>query len=178
MSDLQAHSITEAQLYCMLQTCAGCQAGSLETIDESIEQQHIDSVIRLDCRCRACAAEQPLRFRIDSKFATPVKSPLINPTDRPSAIIDAAQWLTLQHTLLARAAAAASKPQTLRFRILAGLCIEEALKFYEADNDLPPASAFFTEQARQNALRYPELFARSVLLAHRARLPHPSPSSR
>lgn len=178
MRPLSAHSITEAHLYCMVHACNACQADSSEVVHEEIEEEHIDSIVRLECACRSCGRRTELHFRIDSHFVRPQEPPVLNPGHSPSMLIDLAQWLTLHHTLLTRSDGAASKLETLRLRHLAGLCIEEALKFYEPDNDLPPARAFFSDRTREHALRQPEIFIRPALLERRAQLPDREASAR
>ncbi len=171
MKPLSAHSILEARLYVMLQVCPECEAGPLEVADQNTEERHIDDVIRLDCACPGCGEKEAYRFRIDSRWAAASEPPLINPADEPSKLIDVAQWLTLYHTLLARSKEAPDRTASRTEAYQAALCIAEALKFYEPDNDLPPASAFFSDQAREQARAHPAFFARDKLLSLQSGLP-------
>ena len=171
MKPLLAHSILEAHLYVMLQVCPECDAGPMEVADQNTEEHHIDDIIRLDCACPECREKEAYRFRIDSRWAAASEPPLINPTDKPSKLIDIAQWLTLYHTVIARSKEASDRTASRGEAYQAALCIAEALKFYEPDNDLPPASAFFSDQAREQARTHPAFFARDKLLSLQAGLP-------
>ena len=166
-----AHSILEAHLYVMLQICPECNAGPLEVADKKTEEHHIDDIIRLDCACPECGEKAVYRFLIDSRWAAASEPPLINPADPPSKLIDIAQWLTLYHILIARSKEASGPTASRSEAYQAALCIEEALKFYEPDNDLPPASAFFTDQAREQSRAHPAFFARDKLLSLQSGLP-------
>ncbi|NLE57208.1 MAG: hypothetical protein GX616_02525, partial [Planctomycetes bacterium] len=58
-----------------------------------------------------------------------------------------------------------------RMRIEAAQCLDEALKFFDEDNDLPPREAFFTEKSYRRFLERPELYTRQRLIEMRS----PSP---
>ncbi len=171
MKPLSAHSILEAHLHVMLQVCPKCDAGPLEVAGQNTEEHHIDDVIRLDCACPQCREKAVYRFRIDSRWAAVSDPPTINPTDEPSKLIDVAQWLTLYHILIARSKEASDRTASRGEAYQAALCIAEALKFYESDNDLPPAPAFFSDQARAQARAHPAFFARDKLLSLQSGLP-------
>ncbi len=102
----------------------------------------------------------------------------INPTEKPSRLIDVAGWLTLD-TLLGekarqaagRAENAASRAPVRQWQLLARACIEEAMKFYEKGNELPPAKAFFNDASRRQFRERPELFARERLIHLKSRKP-------
>ena len=169
---LSAHSILEAQLYLMLQGCDRCGGGRLEVVGEQIEDEHIDSTVRLDSECDNCGEKFTARFRIDSRRARPTEPPLINPLVEPSRLIDVAQWLTLYHTLIAKCEQLPDKTVSRNVAYQAGLCLAEALKFYEPDNELPPGSAFFSAHAREQARRQPGFFTREKLLNLQSRVPN------
>jgi hypothetical protein len=101
----------------------------------------------------------------------------ISRTDEPSRILDVAGWLTLHARLCdaarAKARAASSVERTLarQLHIQAAACLEEALKFYDEDNDLPPEDAFFTDAGRRQFRGHPESFLRGRLVSLRAVLP-------
>jgi hypothetical protein len=171
MKPLQAHSILEAHFYVMLKVCPHCNAEALEVVGTDTEEHHIDDIVRLDCVCPGCGEKVSHRFRIDSRRTAMSEPPLINPTDGPSQLIDVAQWLTLYHTLIARSNTESDRTASRREAFQAVLCIAEALKFYEPDNDLPPSSAFFSGQAREQARAHPAFFARDKLLDMQTGLP-------
>ena len=171
MKPLSAHSILEAHLHVMLQVCPECDASPLEVADQDTEEHHIDDIVRLDCACPACGEKAAYRFRIDSRWAAASEPPLINPTNELSKLIDVAQWLTLYHMLIARRKEASDRTASRSEAYQAALCIAEALKFYEPDNDLPSASAFFSDKAREQARAHPAFFARDKLLSLQTGLP-------
>ncbi|GAG20851.1 unnamed protein product, partial [marine sediment metagenome] len=94
----------------------------------------------------------------------------ISPTAEPSKIIDLAQWLSLFYMLAESAAEGDSPVATRRRGYQAALCLAEALKFY-GDDQLPPASAFFTPATAEVFRQHPERFARQRLRDIQAKLP-------
>ena len=74
-------------------------------------------------------------------------------------------------SLLTHPANAAGRAVARQMQIQAGTCLEEALKFYDADNDLPPEDAFFTDAGRRQFREHPESFLRGRLISLRAMLP-------
>jgi hypothetical protein len=95
----------------------------------------------------------------------------VNASDRPSRIIDVAQWLILFRTIGEAASRTTDKVEARRLGYEAAQCLEEALKFYEPDNDLPPATAFFHESSRDMRCAHPEEFSRERMVGLRNRLP-------
>ena len=61
-----------------------------------------------------------------------------------------------------------------QLQIEAGLCLDEALKFYDDDNDLPPEEAFYSDDSRTRFRDRPGLFARQRLIELRGELPKSS----
>lgn len=163
--------MTEARLFLRVTPCRQCGKGPLQLDQAAREEPHISVLLVCACRCAACGCTLERRFKVDAATASETEPPVINPTAAPSKLVDAAQWLTLYHLLLSDAEAEPDRQQRRRLKHLAGLSIDEALKFYGADNDLPPATAFFSPKTVQHARRHPEVFARQKLLALRSRLP-------
>jgi hypothetical protein len=58
-----------------------------------------------------------------------------------------------------------------RLNLLAGCCLDEALKFFDADNDVPPEDAFFSDASRQQFRDRPERFTRQRIIDLRSQLP-------
>ena len=168
MYPLRAHSQTEAMLYLKASPCRDCSQGPLELIDQAAE----GSLHRLAARCARCGAECELAF-IWPQPEPPGEAPAqINPTDQPSRIIDAGQWLSLYYLLIESAVASEEdKAAKRRLTAQAGQCLDEALKFYTEDDELPPESAFFTDSSRHAYAEHPERFARQKLRDMRAPLP-------
>lgn len=98
----------------------------------------------------------------------------INTSNAPSRLIDVGQWLVLFRVLLESAGSETDRRRARLLGFEAAQCLEEALKFYGPDNDLPPESACFSEGSLQRLRHHPQLFARSRLVNLRAKLPSPS----
>lgn len=177
--DLFAHSLAEAYLYVMVTPCPNCGKGPLVSSDAKL----IDADARyraatVPATCRACGAAGSWVIQIEKK-ATPGGGPdEINPSPKPSRILDLAQWITLARMITEAAGRSDDRIQARGFRIHAWQCLDEALKFFEPDNAIPPASAFFTAESRQRFSEHPEHFERSRVLHMRDRLPHQSPTRR
>jgi hypothetical protein len=86
-------------------------------------------------------------------------------------LIDAVQWVTLAQVMLEGAEETPAPVEQRWRRIRAAQCLDEALKFYDADNELPPAGALFVESSRAAVRQHPQRYARSRLMAQRGALP-------
>jgi hypothetical protein len=173
---LEAHSAAEAHLYLMVTPCKLCGAGRTRCSGSRSSDGEAGPLLTLNTACESCSFESDFVFSLPSGLLAEASAhgsgaARINPTPHPSQIIDVAQWLTLFRVVTEAAAAQTDKAESRRLGYEAAQCIEEALKFYEATNDLPPESAFVTERSRRQLADHPELFARSRLIGLRARLP-------
>jgi hypothetical protein len=65
----------------------------------------------------------------------------------------------------------AQRAAVRKWYLLARACLDEALKFYDADNDLPPEDAFFSDTSQRQFRDRPAMFARQRLIDLRARRP-------
>lgn len=168
---LPAHSLAEAYFFLMLQVCPACGRGPMREQAAEAEEEHIDTLLRIDCACSQCGAQRSWRFSIDSQYARSLEPTVVNPGAEPSEIIDVLEWLTLFHSIVQQAEKAAVRSEARRLGFEAALCLDEALKFYDPDNELPPSSALFTPEHQNLAQRQPERFTRSKLLDYRSKLP-------
>jgi len=189
---LPAHSLAEIMLSLKVTACAHCGRGPLRARTRRVTWDHHAGHLAIEVVCRSCRSVDTFLFapvhidppdpavirRLLATQADAAAAGPINPTDEPSALIDVAGWLTLHSLLIdeARTAAVHARTRADRQRIrhlqiLAGQCIDEALKFYEADNDLPPRDAFFTDAGWHRFREHPELYVRDRLLDMRSRLP-------
>ena len=178
MQPPRAHSQSEAYLYLKVAACAACSQGPME-LQGCPEAQpgapgRATELGRLAARCAHCGAECEFVFLWPEAPAGASDGP-INPTPEPSEIIDAAQWLSLHYLLVESADRAAGKVERRRLTSRAAQCLEEALKFYTEDDELPPQSAFFAASSRQAFAEHPEKFARQTLRDMRAKLPSVPP---
>ncbi len=167
-----AHSIEEVYFFLMLSPCTSCDGGPLDA--EQVQRESESASFRtfqFQCRCRQCGTKHALRFPIASQDDHPHDPPVVNPDSEPSQLIDVAQWLTLFHLLTSKAAQTRDKSESRRLGYEAALCLDEALKFYEPDNELPPESAFFSDRTREHLRTQPELFVRRRLVDLRSKLP-------
>ena len=191
-SPLPIHSLTEARLYLNVTPCSACDKGPLIADPNGTRHDPEQHTLSTPITCKACRHALTIRFdtrQIEQRGplcvpAEPLASndqthpPLINPTDEPSEIIDVVGWVTL-HAALADAARtsradARTTPDrsTARRKLIeAGQCLDEALKFFEIDNDLPPEEAFFTDTSRRHFRDHPELFTRQRLIDLLRQLP-------
>jgi hypothetical protein len=169
---LEAHSLAEIQLYLMATPCDACGRGPLERLGKWNTPEH--SEVRLVARCGACGERRKLSFSLpDDHPAEDPRAlyPVVNPTDEPSEIIDVGQWIVLFRVIIEAAADEEDKIAARRLGYEAAQCLEEAVKFYGPDDELPPEEAIFTEATRNRRRERPELFSKRRLLEMRAKLP-------
>jgi hypothetical protein len=172
MSDtpLPVHSLAEAHLYLMITPCAACGRGLLKARNAAPDGDRL----ALLARCEACGREQTYRFILtEGRWPDPggEDARRINPTAERSAIIDVAQWLTLFRVILDAADKQTDKREARMLGYEAAQCLEEALKFYTPDSDLPPEEGLFSPASRQVLRDHPEQFTRERLVGLRYRLP-------
>jgi len=172
---LTAHSLAEAYFYLMITPCASCGKGPLRGSDAT-RSGNDSSVLFVDIEaaCGTCNGHSNFTFRLPHGTGVDKDTglPTVNPTDGPSGIIDVAQWLTLFRVITAKAGDTADKADSRRLGLEAAQCLEEALKFYEDDNDLPPESACFSDTSRARFAEHPQEFSRQRLINLRAKLPN------
>ncbi len=167
---LAAHTLNEVRYYLTVAVCSACGKGPRE-IDRVDGPDPASRLAVVTARCRHCSREDRLEFLCRYDAGTEgVESETINPSTEPSKIVDLAQWLSLFYLLVESAAGDSSPIQTRRRGYQAALCLAEALKFY-GDDELPPASAFFSEVSAEVFRLHPEKFARQKLRDMQAKLP-------
>jgi len=123
--------------------------------------------------CASCQIVTQLKFRFsEAPQAVPAdQAPVVNSTMEPSRMLDLAQWLTLFRMMTETAGKEKNKIAARRLSLEAAQCLDEALKFYDADNDLPTQDAFFHDGSRERFRDHPEQFSRQRLLHLRSKLP-------
>jgi hypothetical protein len=187
-SRLPARSLTELSLYIAASPCPRCGRGPLEQTDNNAfnVRDDIDDTdksednvetdgarIDVSTRCAKCSEPSTFSFQIDPDAPRQEASQptaIINPTDYHSRIIDVGQWIILHSVILESASSERDKIEARKLSHRAAMCLEEALKFYD-DEELPPASAVFTESTRTHIREHPEHFARQRLIDMRSKLP-------
>jgi hypothetical protein len=174
---LSAHSVAETFLYLMAKPCPGCGAGPLRGGDAHPTDRGDTTELAVPYRCERCGYDDTLRFTVPGGLdAVRARqggrlAARINSTDEPSRIIDLAEWLVIFRMVAEAAATERDRGQARRLGYEAAQCLEEAMKFYEGDNDLPPDNAFFSEASRRRRRDHPEEFSRERLIGLRGRLP-------
>ncbi len=170
---LPARSISERQFYLMVLPCERCEGGPFDFA--STEQTPDGQADIWYARCRTCGTGKRLMFD-RSKLLVPDERrddglPVVNPSERASELLDVGQWLSLFHAIISAAAEQSSRKEAQRLGYEATLCLEEALKFYPNDSELPGEEAFFSEPSRRRFREHPEQFARDRLHQMRQKLP-------
>ena len=169
---LQAHSLAEIQLYLMATPCDACRRGPLQRCDPWAPLEAAE--FTLTARCAACGQERELTFALPADRPPDDPGalyPIVNPTDEPSCILDVGQWIVLFRVILAAAAKEKDKIEARRLGYEAAQCLEEAIRFYGAEDELPGDDAIFTDATRDRRRDHPELFAKRHLVEMRAKLP-------
>jgi hypothetical protein len=177
------HGLGEAYLYARVTPCAVC-AGPLDAENADFAHDTDSRVLTLKTSCRLCDAQLEKDFSTaeveasdfdllaDGRLAPPWEagSPTLNLTPDASRVIDVAGWLTLSAMVSEEARRAGGEAGSFearcaarRIRLVAAACLEEALKFFEDDNDLPPDDAFFRDDTRRQFWERPELFTRQYI---------------
>jgi len=172
---LQAYSEAERHFYLMVRRCKRCGSGPFELVGRGEDPQLGDQIDAWQVRCRRCGAEEQIHFDRRALLVEPSGQseslPVVNPSDQPSKLLDLAQWLALFHSIIESASKTQDKAESRRLGYEAALCLEEALKFYQPDSDLPPARAFFSEDTLASFRQHPEQFTHQKLLQIREKLP-------
>ncbi len=174
---LEAHSVAEAHLYLMATPCKLCGTGRTRCVEANSEASAGQPLLIIQTRCESCGFDSEFRFSLPdepvwaSDEGDDLATARINPVATSSKIIDVGQWLTLFRVISEVAARETDAAESRRLGYEAAQCLEEALKFYGEDNDLPPPEAAFHEQTRRQLRERPNLFARSRLINLRAKLP-------
>src|SRR5262249_22050944 len=111
-------------------------------------------------------------FRIDPMpTREEAQSDRINQTSRPSEAIDLLGWLSLFQSILTASEQQLDRQVARQLAWEAAQCLDEAMKFYEPEEELPSATAFFNDESRQRFRDHPQQFAKSKWRQRRMMLP-------
>jgi hypothetical protein len=169
---IPVHSVAEAYLHLGAMPCRVCGKGPVKAQAELTKSDSYSSRYTLATRCDACRNESGLMYEIDPPpTRQQAQSDVINPTSQPSRAIDLLGWLTLFRSILTASEKESDKGVSRQLAWEAAQCLDEAMKFYEGDNEMPPVAAFFTEPSRKRFQEQPAHFARSVWRERRLKLP-------
>lgn len=170
---LPAHSLAEAFFYVMVTGCPACRDGGLKA-GTAKRLPSTDGVVLLTipAECSKCKSTVDLHFTLpEAPPHTGNQLDTVNSTSDPSRIIDLAQWVTLAHIIIEAASRETNKQQARRLGMEAAQCLEEAIKFFRNDNDLPEPTAFFSAESRSRFEQAPQKFSRQRLVNQRVKLP-------
>jgi len=172
---LPAYSQVERHFYLMVRRCGRCNSGPFEFVGSEARQEGQWQVDDWEIRCRACKQQEHVLFDQAALLVDPAaddKSLLVvNPGREPSRLLDLTQWMALFVRIMQAASSQTDRVESRRLGYEGALCLDEALKFYEPDNDLPPAEAFFSEQTLNSFREHPEHFSRQRLMQMQEKLP-------
>jgi len=168
---LRAYTFNEVRYYLLSTPCPACEKGPWR-IDSAPVDHPAGQAESISAHCRHCDHREQFLVVCEHAGADPgPDEEIINPTDRPSRIVDLAQWLSLFYMLIERASRKHRPTEARLDGYRAALCLAEALKFYGPEDELPPASAFFTSAGQRAFHEHAEKFARQKLRDMQAKLP-------
>jgi hypothetical protein len=169
---IQVHSVAEAYLHLGATPCNVCGRGPVKAQADLTKSDSYSGRYTIATKCSACRNESGLMYEIDPPpTRQEAKSDVINPTSRPSVAIDLLGWLTLFRSILTASEKETDKAVARQLAWEAAQCLDEAMKFYESQNELPAESAFFTEASRKRFREQPAYFASSAWRERRLKLP-------
>ncbi len=171
---LVSYSIVERHFYLMTLRCDSCGNGPFEFVSK--EQSPDQKIDIWYVRCKKCQSGRRLIFDrtsllIDTEQFSENQLPVVNPSDKPSKLLDVGQWLAIFQAIISAAAQQEDKKEIQRLGYEAALALEEAIKFYSPESDLPPEDAMWTENTKKQFREHPEAFERHRILQMREKLP-------
>jgi hypothetical protein len=176
---LPAHSLAEAHFYLMAQSCGQCEQGRLLSATSHREESPRAgyALLTMQAKCSNCNAEFWYLFEFpDANAPAGESGTRINASAEPSRILDVTDWVTLHQIVLNAADRASDRTEARELRCDAGECLDEALRFFEAESELPPADALFSMDSRRRLKDRPELYIRQAIIEKRRKLPSRRPA--
>lgn len=172
---LCAKSLVEASLYFLVTPCPMCHSDRLDPQGATTGED--SNTVRIVGVCRNCGGSESYQFSVE--HVPPVKDrhdPIsgthaINLGPAHSRLIDLVQWVTLHEILLEKVKSEPIPAEARWLRIRAGQCLDEAIKFFDAGADAPPADATFVASSKKRIIDHAERYARSRLTNMRNQLP-------
>jgi hypothetical protein len=166
------HSVAEAYLYLKVSPCGACGSGALQPKDDLTKTAASPGGWTLSTACTGCGHEAPIHFCVNPPpTREQAHSPEINPTPHKSSAIDLLGWLTLFQAIIEASQRETDKHAARELAYEAALCLDEAMKFYHDENELPGEEAFFNDTSRRRFRDNPQQFARSKWRERRLMLP-------
>lgn len=169
---LTVHSVAEAYLCLLVTPCRDCGRGPLKQRGDLTRTAAARGGWLLPAACAACGNRAELAFDIQPPpTREQAQSDIINPTSEHSQAIDLLGWVTLFQAILAESQKQTDRQMARQLAWESAQCLDEALKFYDGDNELPSVDAFFTDLGRTRFRDHPQYFARSKWRERRLLLP-------
>jgi hypothetical protein len=166
------HSVAEAYLYLMTLHCPTCGRGPVRETGELTRHQEAEGGWTLDASCGTCKSSCTVHFQINPMpTREEAQSGRINTTSQRSQAIDLLGWLTLFQNILTASQMQENRQTGRELAHEAAQCLDEAMKFYDADNELPGEDAFFTDESLRRYREQPQHFSRSKWRERRMKLP-------
>ncbi|MEK6644686.1 MAG: hypothetical protein AABZ08_12350 [Planctomycetota bacterium] len=172
---VRVHSVAEAYLYLLTLRCPHCARGPVQASGELTKTGDDTSSWAIGARCGACEHLGSIRFTINpTPTREAARSDCINPTNEPSLAIDLLGWLTLFQSIINASEKEPDRSASRQLAHEAAQCLDEAMKFYGEEGELPSVDAFFGDEARRRFREHPEHFARAKWRQRRLMLPEAS----
>ncbi len=166
------HSIAEAYLHLKITRCPACRQGPLRESEDLTRTPSAPGGWTLNAVCEGCGVKQSVYFEIQPPPSrADAASTIINPTPSRSEAIDLLGWLTLSQAIIEACEKEKDKQAGRQLAYEAALCLDEALKFYNATEELPGEDAFFSPESLNRFRSHPERFAKSQWRQRRLLLP-------
>ena len=166
------HSVAETYLYLKVSPCGACHTGSLQPKSDLTRTSASPGGWTLATACTGCGRETPIHFCVNPPpTREQALSPEINPTPHKSSAIDLLGWLTLFQAIIEASRRESDKQAARELAYEAALCLDEAMKFYDDENELPGEDAFFSDTSLRRFHDNPQQFARSKWRERRLMLP-------
>jgi len=171
---LLAHSVAEAYLYLQFAHCGKCGKSPLQAEGQLTRSKRY---FELPARCKTCREATMLVFDIQPEPSRQAaQSKVINPTGAPSQLIDIHGWLSMFQQIISVSGREQDATASRELVEEAASCLDEALKFYRDDSEVPPPEAFFSDAGRAAFRKSPERYTRSTWMRRRLQLPVAPPS--
>ena len=174
---IAAHSVSEEHLFIDTMHCPVCSGGPCKKAMHAfpcywfVKCKSCDSIIEIVSDTSLIMTDQYWQFLCSGNLKSASRyQRRYNRTNESSKIIDLAQWIShftcLQskmNELAVRGERSSVNFISLEFYFVQ--CLQEALKFYKADEEYPPRSAFFSEETYKHYLTDRSLFSRNHILS-------------
>lgn len=160
---VRLHSVAEAFFFLMATACESCGHAPLKPNGQLTRTADKQAPWQIESLCSSCSHRRKHTFTIQpDPTRASAQSDVVNATMEPSRAVDLLGWLTLFQTVLRAAQCESDRPSARQLVREAGLCLDEALKFYPDAAELPEMDAFFSEASRRHFRENPDWYRQSI----------------